>query len=60
LITAFGAASLSTEPVVVSPRTHMLYMSYGSDRGPGAVGRLLAYDLVRGTVVFTRSISAWH
>ncbi|HWE10212.1 MAG TPA: hypothetical protein VG325_12730 [Solirubrobacteraceae bacterium] len=45
----------SVRGVVVSPRTHMLYISYGSDRGPGAVGRLLAYDLVRGTVAFTRS-----
>jgi DNA-binding beta-propeller fold protein YncE len=39
--------------VVVSPSTHMLYLSHGNDRdGPGS---LLAYDLVAGQVRWDRS-----
>ncbi len=41
--------------VVASPRTHMLYVSYGSDGGPGATGHLLGYDLLTGAVVLRRT-----
>lgn len=40
-----------------SPRTHMLYISYGSNGGPGATGHLLAYNLLSGSVVFRRTYS---
>lgn len=43
--------------VVASPRTHMLYLSYGAFGGPGTTGRLLAYNLVTGVVLFNRSYS---
>jgi DNA-binding beta-propeller fold protein YncE len=41
--------------VVASPRTHMLYISYGGFGGPGTIGHLLAYNLVTGMVVYRRS-----
>ncbi len=41
--------------VAASPRTHMLYISYGSDGGPGATGHLLGYDLLKGAVVLRRT-----
>jgi DNA-binding beta-propeller fold protein YncE len=43
--------------VAASPRTHMLYISYGAFGGPGTVGRLMAYNLVTGSVVYNRSYS---
>jgi DNA-binding beta-propeller fold protein YncE len=43
--------------VAASPRTHMLYISYGAFGGPGTVGRLLAYNLLAGSVVYNRSYS---
>jgi DNA-binding beta-propeller fold protein YncE len=43
--------------VVASPRTHMLYISYGAFGGPGTTGRLLAYNLLTGSVVYNRSYS---
>jgi DNA-binding beta-propeller fold protein YncE len=43
--------------VAASPRTHMLYISYGAFGGPGTTGRLLAYDLRAGSVVYHRSYS---
>lgn len=43
--------------VVASPATHMLYISYGAFGGPGTIGRLLAYNLVAGSVVYNRSYS---
>lgn len=43
--------------VVASPRTHMLYISYGAYGGPGTIGRLLAYNLLTGSVVYNRSYS---
>jgi DNA-binding beta-propeller fold protein YncE len=41
--------------VVASPRTHMLYVSYGAFGGPGTIGRLLAYNLLTGKVAYNRS-----
>jgi DNA-binding beta-propeller fold protein YncE len=41
--------------VAASPPTHMLYVSYGAFGGPGTVGRLLAYNLLTGKVVYNRS-----
>ena len=41
--------------VVASPRTGMLYVSYGAFGGPGTIGRLLAYNLLTGSVVYNRS-----
>jgi DNA-binding beta-propeller fold protein YncE len=35
----------------------MLYISYGAFGGPGTTGRLLAYDLLAGSVVYDRSYS---
>ena len=43
--------------VVASPRTHMLYISYGAFGGQGTTGRLLAYNLLAGSVVYDRSYS---
>ena len=43
--------------VAASPVTHMLYISYGAFGGPGTTGRLLAYDLLSGSVVYNRSYS---
>lgn len=43
----------SIHGVVASPRTGMLYISYGSQRPPG--GSLLAYDLRRGRLVWQRT-----
>lgn len=43
--------------VAASPRTHMLYLSYGAFGGPGTTGRLLAYNLLTGSVVYDRSYS---
>lgn len=43
--------------VVASPGTHMLYISYGAFGGPGTTGRLLAYNLLAGSVVYNRSYS---
>ena len=43
--------------VVASPGTHMLYISYGAFGGPGTIGRLLAYNLLAGAVVYDRSYS---
>ena len=43
--------------VAASPRTHMLYISYGAFGGPGTTGRLLAYNLLAGSVVYNRSYS---
>jgi DNA-binding beta-propeller fold protein YncE len=40
--------------VVASPLTHMLYISYGSDHGPGSKGSLLKYDLVAHKIVWTK------
>ena len=41
--------------VVASPRTRMLYVSYGAFGGPGTIGRLLAYNLLTGSVMYNRS-----
>jgi DNA-binding beta-propeller fold protein YncE len=43
--------------VAASPRTHMLYISYGAFGGPGTTGRLMAYNLLAGSVVYNRSYS---
>ena len=43
--------------VAASPRTHMLYISYGAFGGPGTIGRLMAYNLLAGSVVYNRSYS---
>ena len=43
--------------VAASPRTHMLYISYGAFGGPGTAGRLLAYNLLAGSVAYDRSYS---
>ena len=43
--------------VAASPRTHMLYISYGAFGGPGTTGRLLAYNLLAGSVVYNRTYS---
>ncbi len=43
--------------VAASPRTHMLYISYGAFGGPGTTGRLLAYNLLTGSVLYNRSYS---
>jgi DNA-binding beta-propeller fold protein YncE len=43
--------------VVASPRTHMLYISYGGDGGSHGNGSLLAYDLLAGRVLWTRSLN---
>jgi DNA-binding beta-propeller fold protein YncE len=43
--------------VAASPRTHMLYISYGAFGGPGTTGRLMAYNLLTGSVVYNRSYS---
>jgi DNA-binding beta-propeller fold protein YncE len=43
--------------VAASPRTHMLYISYGAFGGPGTTGRLLAYNLLAGAVVYNRTYS---
>jgi DNA-binding beta-propeller fold protein YncE len=43
--------------VAASPRTHMLYISYGAFGGPGTSGRLLAYNLLAGSVVYNRTYS---
>jgi DNA-binding beta-propeller fold protein YncE len=43
--------------VAASPGTHMLYISYGAFGGPGTTGRLLAYNLLAGSVVYNRSYS---
>lgn len=43
--------------VTASPRTHMLYISYGAFGGPGTTGRLLAYNLLASSVVYNRSYS---
>lgn len=39
--------------VAVSPRTHMMYVSYGGDGGPNGSGSVLAYDLVRRRVLWS-------
>ena len=41
--------------VAASPRTRMLYVSYGAFGGPGTIGRSLAYNLLTGSVVYNRS-----
>jgi hypothetical protein len=41
--------------VVASPGTHMLYISYGAFGGPGTTGRLLAYNLLAGSVMYNRA-----
>jgi DNA-binding beta-propeller fold protein YncE len=41
--------------VVASPRTGTLYVSYGGDGGRNGNGSLLAYDLVRGRVLWQRA-----
>jgi DNA-binding beta-propeller fold protein YncE len=43
--------------VAASPRTHMLYISYGAFGGPGTTGRLLEYNLLAGSVVYNRTYS---
>ena len=43
--------------VAVSPRTHMLYVSYGGDGGPNGSGSLLAYDLLRDEIVWRQKYS---
>lgn len=42
--------------VVASPPTHTLFISYGGDGGGNGSGSLLAYDLVAGRVLWTRSL----
>lgn len=41
----------------VSPSSGMLYLSYGGDGGQYGNGSMLAYDLLRDTVLWTRSYS---
>jgi hypothetical protein len=41
--------------VAASPRTHTLYISYGGDGGGNGTGSMLAYDLLAGRVLWTRS-----
>jgi DNA-binding beta-propeller fold protein YncE len=43
--------------VAASPSTRMLYISYGAFGGPGTIGRLLAYNLLTGSVVYNRAYS---
>lgn len=40
--------------VVASPRTHMLYVSYGGDGGENGTGSMLEYDLVSDRVVWQK------
>lgn len=44
--------------VVVSPITHMLYISYGGDGGSNGNGSMLKYDLVAGKIVWTKDYSS--
>jgi WD40 repeat protein len=39
--------------VAVSPRTHMMFVSYGGDGGGNGNGSVLAYDLVRKRIVWS-------
>lgn len=41
--------------VMVSPSTHILYISHGGDGGQFGTGSLLAYDLTTGNVLWNRS-----
>jgi DNA-binding beta-propeller fold protein YncE len=50
---ALPSIGRSVHGVVASPRTGMLYISYGPQRPPG--GSLLAYDLRRGRVLWQRT-----
>ncbi|MGB9184429.1 MAG: hypothetical protein WCB67_10210 [Solirubrobacteraceae bacterium] len=43
--------------VTASPGTHTLYISYGDFGGPGTHGSLLAYDLLRDSVLWRRTYS---
>lgn len=43
--------------VVAAVRTHTLYVSFGSDGGSSEGGSLLAYDLLSGKVLWTRTYS---
>ncbi|HUE29171.1 MAG TPA: hypothetical protein VMP89_20515 [Solirubrobacteraceae bacterium] len=43
--------------VAASPRTHMLYISYGAFGGPGTTGRLLAFNLLADSVLYNRAYS---
>ena len=47
----------SVRGVAASPRTHTLYISYGDFGGPGTHGSLLAYDLLRDSVLWRRTYS---
>jgi hypothetical protein len=40
--------------VIASPRTHMLYLSYGGDGGGNGNGSMLAYDLVLDRIVWRK------
>ncbi|MGI8825452.1 MAG: LamG-like jellyroll fold domain-containing protein [Chloroflexota bacterium] len=40
--------------IAASPSTGSLYISYGSDKGAGAAGSMLKYDLVHDTVVWSK------
>jgi hypothetical protein len=44
----------SIRGVVASPRTHLLYISYGGYGGMNGRGSLLAYDLVSGRILWDR------
>jgi hypothetical protein len=44
----------SIRGVVASPRTHLLYISYGGYGGMNGQGSLLAYDLVSGRILWDR------
>ena len=44
--------------VAASPPTHTLYISYGGDGGGNGDGSLLAYDLMAGRVLWTRSLNS--
>jgi DNA-binding beta-propeller fold protein YncE len=55
LVESFTLAGTSrgVRGVAVSPRTHMMFVSYGGDGGGNANGSVLAYDLVRKTIVWS-------
>jgi hypothetical protein len=54
---ALPAAATDVRGAAASPTTGMLYVSYGGDGGTNGGGTILAYDLVKETVSWTRSYS---
>jgi WD40 repeat protein len=44
--------------VAVSPRTHMMFVSYGGDGGGNGTGSVLAYDLVHKRIVWSVNLKS--